>query len=85
MFASLVIGAPVNPLESSFTCADIVHIFRATKPKIIFCDYDLVIEVRNVIEELQIEIIIVSMDQYIDGCDVLEDYFMEINGECEIM
>lgn len=81
----MVIGAPVNPLESSFTCADIVHIFKSTKPKIIFCDYDLIVQVRKAIAELQSEIIIVSIGQRIDGCDFLEDYFMEIDGECEIM
>lgn len=87
MFASFVIGAPVNPLDSSFMCDDIVHIFKETKPKIIFCDDDKVNEVQKAICELKYEIAIVCMNQRIDGYDFIDDFInddVKIE-ECKIM
>lgn len=41
IYGCALIGAPINPLHVSFTKDKIRHMFRQTKPVLVFCDHDL--------------------------------------------
>lgn len=41
IYGCTLIGAPVNPLHVSFSKDGIKHMFAQTRPKLVFCDYDL--------------------------------------------
>lgn len=38
-FATIAIGCPINPLDSSFGKAEILHMLSITKPELMFCDF----------------------------------------------
>ncbi|XP_059617916.1 uncharacterized protein LOC132262618 [Phlebotomus argentipes] len=44
--AALFLGAPPNALDVAFTKEEIVHMFKTTLPKFVFCDYDNVMKVQ---------------------------------------
>lgn len=52
LYGCVLIGAPVNPLDLSFTKNDIKHMFGQTKPKLVVCDSDQVAKVREALIEL---------------------------------
>lgn len=39
-FASIAIGCAVNPLAASFGRTELIHMFKITKPVLVFCDID---------------------------------------------
>lgn len=39
-FASIAIGCPVNPLDPSLGRYEYLHMFKITKPVLVFCDID---------------------------------------------
>jgi 4-coumarate--CoA ligase len=41
IYGCVLIGAPINPLHVSFTKDKIRHMFRQTKPVLVFCDHDV--------------------------------------------
>lgn len=53
LYGCILIGAPVNPSDLSFTKNDIKHMFEQTKPKLVICDSDQVSKVREALSELR--------------------------------
>lgn len=62
VFASMSIGCPVNALDPSFGKAEIVHMFRITKPKVVFCDVDKLPAVRESLKELKWNVMIFTFN-----------------------
>lgn len=52
--ACLLIGAPINPLDHSFTKDDIKHLFAQTQPKIVICDIEVVEKTQKALQELKL-------------------------------
>lgn len=48
----MTIGSPVNTLDPQFTRADFSHMFKATKPIVVFCDIEVYEVVGEVLSEL---------------------------------
>lgn len=55
IYASLCMGCPINPLDTSFSKPEIMHMLSITKPKLVFCDVDLYDLVRECLNELENE------------------------------
>lgn len=51
-FASMAIGCPVNPLDPSLGRHEYLHMFKITKPVLVFCDIDCY----DVIDECLVEL-----------------------------
>lgn len=81
VFASLVLGCPVNPLDPSFTANDIIHMYRLTKPRVIFCDDDLIERLEIVLKELKSDAIVVSLGKRLDGYHCIDDFLIEKQDE----
>lgn len=82
VFASLTLGCPVNPLDPSFTATDIAHMFRLTKPRIIFIDDDLIKSLKIVLKELKSDATVVTLGRRLDGYYYIDDFLIET--QCEI-
>jgi hypothetical protein len=50
---SIIAGAPIHPLDVSFGKAEIVQLFKQTRPKIVFCDFDIYWTVKTALDDMQ--------------------------------
>jgi long-subunit acyl-CoA synthetase (AMP-forming) len=63
----LLIGVVVSPVAVTSDIDEIVKIFKATKPKIVFFGSDQVINISGVLEFMETEIEIVTIDGGVEG------------------
>lgn len=47
IFAALCLGNSINTIDPNFTKTEISHIFQITKPKVIFCDIEILDTVKG--------------------------------------
>ncbi|CAD7089736.1 unnamed protein product [Hermetia illucens] len=52
VFGLFFCGVPVNAVDTSFSKDEIINIFKFTKPKLVFCDADVYLTVKNCMEIL---------------------------------
>jgi 4-coumarate--CoA ligase len=64
IFGCFLLRTPVNPVETSFEIDQVVEIFRKTRPKIVFCDFDVIEKLITVLQILENEATIVSLTEY---------------------
>lgn len=67
LYGSFLIGAPINPLDASFKKDDITHMYRQTKPKLVFCDADVYEETKISLNEIGSDASIITLRGEIDG------------------
>jgi 4-coumarate--CoA ligase len=53
IYGCVLIGAPINPLHVSFAKDKIRHMFRQTKPVLVFCDHDLFETIKEALLEMK--------------------------------
>ncbi|KAL5276276.1 hypothetical protein ACFFRR_001858 [Megaselia abdita] len=77
--AALMIGVPMSTLDPSFDKDGIKHMYKITKPKIMFCDGKILQKVTESFEELgnQVEIFVVDVN---NGKGTIDE-FLEGTGE----
>ena len=51
MYGCIIVGAPIHPLDVSFTKDEIKQLFEQTKPKVVFCDADVYETTRDALKE----------------------------------
>lgn len=51
----VLIGAPISPLDLSFTVNDLKHLLGQTKPKLIVCEKEILARVRQALMELDFD------------------------------
>lgn len=73
LYGSILIGAPVNPLDVGFRKDDIKHMFRQTEPKLVFCDADVYETTRVALSELKSDAKIFTLREKIDGVSFIGD------------
>lgn len=73
VFACLTLGLPVNCLSPVLSESEIVRFYSNTKPKLIFCDADLVDKVKRVVTELSFNSQIFTVDRKADGLQFVGD------------
>jgi 4-coumarate--CoA ligase len=81
ILGSFIIGAPVNPLDVKFSKTEIIHIFGITKPKIVFCDYEVLDLVKECLWELENSSQVVSLNKKVDGYQFVFDFFDRVSNE----
>lgn len=75
----LLIGAVLNPIAES----GITHIFSITEPKIIFVDYEYVVQVKEAMKTLRNNATIFTFIEKADCCSFVTEIFSEIGGEAD--
>lgn len=71
-YAALFIGVPFQCIEVSLDMDSVLHLWNITKPKVIFCDgsvYDLV---NDVVNQLQLNCKILTLNSHVDGVKSIE-------------
>lgn len=58
----ILIGAPVNPLDSSFSVSVIKHLFSQTRPKLVVCDNEMLERVEEALKELKNDAKVIVID-----------------------
>ena len=73
MFGCFTIGVAVNPLAIIMNEDDIGFMWEKTKPKIVFCDENIVKLVKSALERICSDAKIYSMDVKVDGFGFVGD------------
>ncbi|XP_037028941.1 4-coumarate--CoA ligase 1-like [Bradysia coprophila] len=81
VFACLTILAPVNTLDASFTPTEIAHIMKMTQPKIIFCDSNNVLSIRDSLKLLKTTVPIFAFGGKVDGARMVEELFVPCEND----
>lgn len=81
LYGSILIGAPINPLDAGFKKDDIKQIFAQTKPKLVFCDADVYETIRASLSELENDATIVTMREKVDGAMFVEELLVATGSE----
>lgn len=79
VFAAMAIGCPINTLDPTFNEAEISHMFNKTKPKLIFCDTDILAAVRNSLKIINLTPKIFTFGESTSYSDCVEDLFADSN------
>ncbi|KAG5682435.1 hypothetical protein PVAND_011788 [Polypedilum vanderplanki] len=97
IFACSLLSMPLNPIDTSFSVNQIVHIYRQTQPKIVFCDHDVIDKLMAALGILESEATIVILTERINGllhvsdllhdCDVSDDFIYQThsNEKCSLI
>lgn len=76
LFACFTLGVPVNTLAPIMTESDIVYKYSKTKPKVIFCDSNIIETVQKAVDEMNFNPLIYTFMEKVDGfafvADILE-------------
>jgi 4-coumarate--CoA ligase len=84
--ACILIGAPINPLDLSFTKDDIKHLFGQTLPKLVICDLVVFDKVQQALTELKLNAKIhVTSKNLIDGALSFFDLLTPTGNEDEFI
>lgn len=81
LYGSMLIGAPVNPLDAGFMKDDIKHMFAQTKPKLVFCDGDVYETTKLALDELSNSAMIITLRDKIDGVSHVQELFAPTGNE----
>jgi 4-coumarate--CoA ligase len=85
IYGSILIGAPINPLDVAFKKEDIVQMFTQTQPKLVFCDADVYEKTKLALDELENKPKIVTLRDKIDGVSYIEDLLATTGNEHEFV
>lgn len=79
--AAILIGTPISTLDPSFDKEGILHIFGITRPKIMFCDREIVEKVRSALKDINLECDIYIVDEC-GGQGTIEEFLMDCS-DCD--
>jgi acyl-CoA synthetase (AMP-forming)/AMP-acid ligase II len=77
IFGSFVIGVAVNPLSIVMAVDDIVHMWTKTKPKVIFCDANIVGTVKVAVDKMELNARIYTLIDKIDGFEFGDEILVD--------
>lgn len=73
VFSCLTLGLPINTLAPVMVESDIVHMYSRTKPKIIFCDANIIKTVEAATKKLPQSADIFTLDSKVEGIKFVGD------------
>ncbi|XP_055701652.1 luciferin 4-monooxygenase-like [Phlebotomus papatasi] len=84
--AALFLGTPTNVLDVSFSDDEIIHIFRMTRPKFVFCDDDVAERVERLLrQKLDIVAKIVILGRRLPSFSHIDDLLNGDVSQTELM
>lgn len=84
-FASIAIGCPVNALDPSFGRTELLHMFKITKPVLLFCDIDCYELINDCLIELDNRARIFTIGGSLGRSEPVENLFKETHKEDQFM
>lgn len=73
VFACFTLGLPINTLAPVMIESDIIVTYSNTKPKIIFCDANIIEKVKSAMEKIKVIPKIITLINKIKGHDFVDD------------
>lgn len=83
MFACFTLGLPVNTLAPIMTENDIVHMYSKTKPKVVFCDANIVETVQKACDEMSLKSVIYTLGDKIGDYGFVDEFLLSDYDETE--
>lgn len=77
VFAAFCLGCPYNALPVSFAKEEIEHMLAITRPRLVFCDVAAYGKMGECLAKCGIEAKIITIDGKIDGCEHVDELFVE--------
>ncbi|CAO1417058.1 unnamed protein product [Diamesa serratosioi] len=77
VFGCILICAQINPLDPSFIAQDIKQMYQQTKPKLVFCDHDIVDKVQSALNAMQSNAKIILLTKKLSGFLHVSELMME--------
>ncbi|XP_055586584.1 probable 4-coumarate--CoA ligase 1 [Uranotaenia lowii] len=77
VFGCFLLGTPIHTLDASFEEHDLMHMFKITKPKLVFCESGNLKTIQNSLESLNINATILSLGEV----SVLDELFEPLEAE----
>lgn len=74
-------GCPVNALAVAFVKEEISHMLNITKPSVIFCDVEVYDKLVESLQEVGIDVKIITMNGRIASCEHVDDLLVETGFE----
>ena len=83
-FACFTLGLPINPLAIVLSENEISEMYAKTKPKIIFCDFDMLESVKLAVKKIPLENckILTTMEK-VEGFEFLDEILEKSEGNFE--
>ena len=81
----LFAGMPVSTSDPTYSSKEIAHIFKQTKPKIVFCDHDNWNSVVEALTMCEITFDVMTVDENLPNVRSLSDLMVTQHGESEFM
>lgn len=81
MYGSLMIGAPINPLDIGFKRDDIKHMFEQSLPKLVFCDSDVYETVKLSLDDMGSKAAIITLREPINGVTFVDEILTATGNE----
>lgn len=85
VFASLCLGCPINPIDSTFGKNDLKSIISITKPNTFFCDVSVYNLLEACLNDLNITAQIFTFDGQRGKSIAIEMLFVESNNEMNFL
>jgi 4-coumarate--CoA ligase len=79
VFACLALGLPLNFLAPVMVETDIVQMYSNTKPKLIFCDANILTTVQNAVELMSLEAKIFTLVEKVEGFAFVDDLLASVD------
>lgn len=73
VYGCLMIGMPINPLDTGFKKDDIKHMFGQTMPKLVICDFNVYETVKLSLDEMKNDALIITMREPINGVKFVDE------------
>lgn len=81
VYGCLMIGAPINPLDTGFKKDDIKHMFEQTQPKLVICDADVYETVKLSLNEMGSNAMIITMREPVNGVKFVDELLSSTDVE----
>lgn len=88
VFASMCLGCPIgwiDTMDASFGKAELIHMLKTTKPRLIFCDIEVYDATKESLDELGNNAQIFTFGGCKGGSEPVENLFEETGNEDEFM
>lgn len=73
VFACLTLGLPISSLSPAMSESEMIFVYSNTKPKLIFCDADIVKKVEAVVRELPTDCLLFTLSRKVENFKFIED------------
>lgn len=85
VLACLSMGYPLNPLATVMAEPDIIFMYSMTRPRVIFCDANLIEIIKNVVKKINLDCLIITVDEKVQGIEfvgeILNSFDADLNFE----